>query len=261
MQPVARKPSQTIAVAHATDSGYAGSELANGSCSVRKNFNQRQCNLRTRPAVFSASEANRQYFRDAYRTGEHGWAIHESSPYAVDFLRELSSLIPSGTMLDMGCGEGRHSIAASRMGFVVVGIDYEPLGLRRARSFAKAQAIEGITFRVADVLDMPFRNACFDAVLDYGCLHHQRKTDWPRYKASILRVLKPQGYYVLSVFSPRFRFFRGATRNWHIAYGAYRRCFTSEDVRNLFAADSTVIRMVEEKGDSGGFWHALMQRR
>lgn len=211
--------------------------------------------------MFSASEANRQYFRDAYGTGEHGWAVHEPSPYAVDFLHQLISVTPNGAMLDVGCGEGRHSIAAARTGFRVVGIDYEPLALRRARSFAKAHGIKGITFRVADVLDMSFGDACFDVVLDYGCLHHQRKTDWPRYQAGILRVLKPRGYYVLSVFSPRFRFFRGATRNWHIAYGAYRRCFTREDIRNLFATDFTVIRMVEEKGDSGGFWHALMQRR
>ena len=156
--------------------------------------------------MFSANEANRQYFRDAYRTGEHGWAVHEPSPYAVDFLHQLSSVTPNGAMLDVGCGEGRHSIAAARTGFRVVGIDYEPLALRRARSFAKAHGIKGITFRVADVLDMSFGDACFDVVLDYGCLHHQRKTDWPRYKAGILRVLKSRGYYVLSVFSPRFRF-------------------------------------------------------
>ncbi|HNT86379.1 MAG TPA: class I SAM-dependent methyltransferase [Candidatus Hydrogenedentes bacterium] len=218
-----------------------------------------QRNLRTRPAVFSAREANRRYFRHAYRTGEHGWAVEEPSPYAVDFLRRLSSVTPGGVVLDVGCGEGRHAIAAARLGFRVIGIDYEPLALRRARRFAKANRIKEIAFRVADVLDLPFPNASYDVVLDYGCLHHQKKTDWPRYRGSILRVLKPRGYYVLSVFSPRFRLFQGATRSWHIAYGAYRRCFAQEEIRKQFAADFTIIKMIEEK--RGGFWHVLMQRR
>lgn len=211
--------------------------------------------------MLSAREANRRYFREAYRTAEHGWAVDKPSPYAVNYLKRLRQVVPHGKLLDVGCGEGRHSLAAARLGFNVTAIDYEPLALKRARRAAQARHAKGITFRKADVFRLPFADASFDVVVDWGCLHHQRKTDWPAYRASLMRVLKPQGYYVLSVFSPRFRFFRSSRRAWHIACGAYRRCFTRREILELFSRDWEMLSIREERGEGGGFWHVLMKRR
>lgn len=211
--------------------------------------------------MLSAQDANRQYFREAYRTGEHGWPEDKPSAYAVDYLKRVRRLVPGDELLDIGCGEGRHAFAAVRLGFKVTAIDYEPLALQRARQFARTKCIEGIIFQKADVFGLPYPDSCFDVVLDYGCLHHQRKSDWPAYKTSILRILKPEGYYVLSVFSPKFRLFRGSRRRWHIAYGAYRRCFTRNEIVSLFGSEFEFINMAEERGRGGGFWHVLMKRR
>jgi SAM-dependent methyltransferase len=178
----------------------------------------------------------------------------------VGFLRRLRRLVPGGRLLDVGCGEGRHAIAAAKMGFEVVAIDYEPLAIRRAKRFASKHRAKGITFRQGNALDLPFARMSFDVVLDYGCLHHQRKSAWAAYKASLLRVLKPGGFYVLSVFSPRFRLFGGSRRRWHIARGAYRRYFTREDVCRVFGRDFERVEMWEETGGGAGFWHALMRR-
>jgi SAM-dependent methyltransferase len=208
--------------------------------------------------MLSAARANRRYFRQAYRTGEHGWEVKGSSPYAAAFLKRLSRCVRHGRLLDVGCGEGRHAVAAAKLGFRVTGIDYEPLAVRRARRFAPAEGARRIVFRRADVLRLPLAEASFDVVLDYGCLHHQRKSDWPAYRAGILRVLKPEGYYVLSVFSPEFPFFRGGRRPWHLAKGAYRRCFTRTDILGLFAGDFELLELKEERR---GFWHVLMRRR
>jgi SAM-dependent methyltransferase len=210
--------------------------------------------------VPSADKANRLYFRNAYRTGEHGWAVEEPSPYAVAFLRRLKKSVPKASLLDVGCGDGRHAIAAVGLGFKVTAIDYEPLALKRARRFARTKGAKGIAFRAADVFSLPFPDSSFDVVLDYGCLHHQRKADWPAYRSSILRVLKPRGCFVLSVFSPQFRLFRGSRRRWHIAGGAYRRCFSPRDIRLLFGRDFEIVDLVEETGRGRGFWHALMMR-
>jgi hypothetical protein len=97
--------------------------------------------------------------------------------------------------------------------------------------------------------------------LDYGCLHHQKKADWPVYKASVLRVLSPFGFFILSVFSPKFPLFRGSHRNWHIAQGAYRRCFTRADLLGLFGGEFEVLKMIEENGGQHGFWHVLFRRQ
>jgi len=211
--------------------------------------------------MLSAKQANRRYFRQAYRNGRHGWATKKPSPYAVGFLRRLRRTAVGGRLLDLGCGEGRHAIAAAKLGFKVTAVDYEPLALKRARRFAGQAGARGIDFRKADALRLPFPEAAFDIVLDCGCLHHQKKSDWPQYLAGLLRVLKPGGFFVLSVFSPRFYLFRGRRRPWHIAQGAYRRSFTRKGVGELFGRDFEVLAFVEEKDGRQGFWHVWMKRR
>jgi SAM-dependent methyltransferase len=186
--------------------------------------------------------------------------VEDPSPYAVKFLARLKGIIPNGRLLDLGCGEGRHAIAASRLGFRVTAVDYEPLALRRARRVAEIKGSRGIIFRTAEILHLPAPGTPFDVVLDYGCLHHQKKADWPAYRASVLRVLSPRGFFILSVFSPNFPLFHGSRRSWHIAQGAYRRFFTRGDLLGLFGGEFEVLDMIEE--DSGhGFWHVLFRRR
>jgi len=210
----------------------------------------------------TAEYANRRYFRNAYKTGQHGWGTEDPDPYAVGFLKRLRPLVPGGSLLDLGCGQGRHAIAASHMGFKVTAVDYEPLALERARRWADEKGVKGIVFKTADVFHLPFGNAQFDIVFDYGCFHHQKKSSHDAYKKSISRVLREGGFYILSVFSPSFRLFKkGSSRQWHIAQGAYRRFFTSEDIEEIFARRFEILELKEETGDDGGFWHALMKHR
>jgi len=211
--------------------------------------------------MLSAAKANRQYFRKAYGTGKHGWAMEDPSPYAARFLARLKRTIPGGRLLDIGCGEGRHAIHAARLDFKVTAVDYEPSALKRAQRFAKDKKVRGIIFNLANVLRLPPQDTVFDIVLDYGCLHHQRKADWPAYKATVLRVLSPNGFFILSVFSPKFPLFHGSRKNWHIAQGAYRRCFTRGDILGFFSRQFEPVEIIEENGGRRGFWHILFRRR
>jgi SAM-dependent methyltransferase len=209
----------------------------------------------------SADQANRGYFREAYRTGRHGWGSEAPSPYAVKFLVRLKRAVPGGRLLDIGCGEGRHAIAAARLGFAVTAVDYEPLAIERARRWAEERGARRIEFRRENILRLRAPKVPFDIVLDYGCLHHQRKADWPAYRAGILRALSRRGFFILSVFSPGFPLFRGRRRNWHIAGGAYRRCFTRDEILGLFGRAFEALEMIEEDGGRHGFWHVLFRRR
>jgi SAM-dependent methyltransferase len=166
----------------------------------------------------SADQANRGYFREAYRTGRHGWGSEAPSPYAVKFLVRLKRAVPGGRLLDIGCGEGRHAIAAARLGFAVTAVDYEPLAIERARR-------------------------------------------WAEERGGILRALSRRGFFILSVFSPGVPLFRGRRRNWHIAGGAYRRCFTRDEILGLFGRAFEALEMIEEDGGRHGFWHVLFRRR
>lgn len=210
----------------------------------------------------SAYAQNRRYFQQAYETGAHGWEAVEPSPYVAEHLRVVAQGAPGRRLLDLGCGEGRHCVLAAQMGFRAVGMDYEPGAIRRAQARVRELGLEGrVALLAGDVLALPFQAASADVMLDYGCLHHQRKADWPRYRAMLLRVLAPEGHFLLSVFSTAFRTYGPQKRPWHLAHGAYRRFFTEAELQALFGREFEFVRLEEERDDARGFWHALLRRK
>jgi SAM-dependent methyltransferase len=209
----------------------------------------------------SAEEQNRRYFRGAYETGVHGWQSSEPSPHVAERLDLVAREAPGARLLDLGCGEGRHCVLAAKRALFVTGIDYEPLAIRRAlENVRRAGYEENVRLLAGDILAPPFRPGAFDVLLDYGCLHHQKKADWPRYMAAVTTIVKPGGWFILTVFSTHFGTFGPQKRQWHLAHGAYRRFFTAEDITALFRGSFDLVRLDEERAGPRGFWHAFMRR-
>ena len=59
----------------------------------------------------------------------------------VDFLLEELSLQPGGSILDVGCGTGRHALELAKRGYVVTGIDLSSGMLARAAEAAKTARV------------------------------------------------------------------------------------------------------------------------
>lgn len=81
----------------------------------------------------------------------------------VAFLNDLLALPPDASILDMGCGTGRHSVALARQGFCVTGVDLSEHMLQKAREKAEAAEVD-VTFLQGDAT----RFACepvFDAAI------------------------------------------------------------------------------------------------
>lgn len=104
--------------------------------------------------------------------------------------------------LEIGCGLGRGArIAARRLGIrKLVAFDLEEALVRRANSAASGDPHRRVMFLTADGQDMPFHSACFDAVIDFGIIHHV--LDWQRCLREIERVLKPGGYFYFEEIFP-----------------------------------------------------------
>jgi SAM-dependent methyltransferase len=81
----------------------------------------------------------------------------------VDFLTDELGLPPGASVLDVGCGTGRHSIELARRGYRVTGIDISEGMLSRAREKADAEGLEVRWIR-GDACDFTFEDK-FDAAL------------------------------------------------------------------------------------------------
>jgi SAM-dependent methyltransferase len=114
------------------------------------------------------------------------------------------------TVLDIGCGRGRHALFLAELGFDVTATDISPEGIEQLQKEAKKRKLDGkIKTFVGDMLELPFENNSFDGVLGFLSITH---TDYAGLKKVITRItdiLKKSGrLYVTfnSKNSPGFHF-------------------------------------------------------
>lgn len=99
---------------------------------------------------------------------------------------------PDARVLDLACGEGRHSLAAAALGARVVGVDRDPAKLATARARAAAARL-AIEWRQFD-LEGPWPElGTFDAVLVFNYLD---RASMPR----ILGLVAPGGRLIMETF-------------------------------------------------------------
>jgi SAM-dependent methyltransferase len=123
----------------------------------------------------------------------------------VDFDR--LGLRPGSLVLDIGCGQGRHTFEALKRGADVVPADLSHQLLPHVMEMAAAMSEAGETrsgamaaASRADVLRLPFPDATFDHVIASEILEHVPADEAGM--TEIYRVLKPGGRAVVTV--PRF---------------------------------------------------------
>ncbi|MDO8862770.1 class I SAM-dependent methyltransferase [Haliea sp. E1-2-M8] len=136
-------------------------------------------------------------------------------------------------VLDLGCGEGRHVIAAYILGEVhAVGVDLSGEDLRKAQQRFAEFAEPGnerkqLDLTEASALALPFPDASFDKVICSEVLEHI-----PDYRAAlreVRRVLKPSGLLCVSV--PRRwpeRLCWALSKRYHQTPGGHLRIFRAE---------------------------------
>ncbi|TDC91289.1 methyltransferase domain-containing protein [Saccharopolyspora aridisoli] len=106
-------------------------------------------------------------------------------------------------VLDVGCGIGGPALrTARRTGARVTGITVSESQIEQAKALAQDADLAGrLDFRLADALNMPFRDGSFDAVFALESMMHM--PDRPQVLGEIARVLRPGGRVVLTDFFER----------------------------------------------------------
>jgi SAM-dependent methyltransferase len=102
-------------------------------------------------------------------------------------------------VLDVATGSGNAALAAARLGASVVGADYVPSLVERARERAAAERLD-VEFVEGDAEALPFPDASFDAVTSvFGVMFAPNQE---RAAAELLRVVRPGGTIALVNWAP-----------------------------------------------------------
>jgi ubiquinone/menaquinone biosynthesis C-methylase UbiE len=136
--------------------------------------------------------------RGMWASGDYAAVAARIHPMA-ERLCEAADLTAGTRVLDVATGSGNAAIAAARLDCDVVGIDYVPALLERARARATAEGL-AIDFVEADAEALPFADASFDAVLSVvGVMF---APDQEQAAADLLRVCRPGGRIALASWTP-----------------------------------------------------------
>lgn len=140
-------------------------------------------------------------------------------------------------LLDMGCGEGRHSIGALlETSANVIGLDLSLKDLSIANSrlndFDLSNLDTFCTFGVGNINNIPLESASLDAVMCSEVLEH---VDSPEESIQeLIRVLKPGGVMALSVprYLPELICWK-LSKDYSKTPGGHIRIFRHNQLKNL----------------------------
>ncbi len=111
---------------------------------------------------------------------------------------------PGSTILDVGCGRGRHAIGLAENGYKVTGLDLSPRSIAAARRRAEEAAM-AVEFIEGDMRDRVC-DACFDGAVNlftaFG--YFENEEDHSRAIAAIAASIKPRGWFFQDFLNPSF---------------------------------------------------------
>lgn len=131
----------------------------------------------------------------------------------VEFICETLELLRGATVLDLCCGQGRHSQLLADKGINVVGLDSSRFLLTEAQkngfsSRNRTHLIEG------DTRHIPLKPVC-DAVINlFTSFGFFEDNDNKRVITAVAAALKPRGKFLLEYWNPYAVLQLNQTRNW-----------------------------------------------
>lgn len=126
---------------------------------------------------------------------------HSITAKEADLFSKIINLSPDDRILDLSCGQGRHSLELARRGFRnVEGLDRSRYLIQRAKVQAKKECLS-VKFREGEARMLPYKPDTFDTIFILGNSFGYFETinDDLRVLREVFRVLKPWGRLLIDV--------------------------------------------------------------
>jgi ubiquinone/menaquinone biosynthesis C-methylase UbiE len=114
----------------------------------------------------------------------------------------LTGAVDVDNALEIGCGLGKGAqLLVDKMDFKrVFAFDLEDILVNRASRSLPERFRSTIAFFTGDAQDLPFADSTFDAVVNFGIIHHV--LDWRRCISELSRVTRPGGTFYFEEIYP-----------------------------------------------------------
>ena len=121
----------------------------------------------------------------------------------ADLIEQKIPVENYSTIVDVGCGRGRHSITLAERGYHITGLDLSTYAIEKAKRIAAGRGHQNVKFIVQD-MRQPLSTR-FDAALNlfttFG--YFMENEDNERVLASVNRMLKKNGLFLIDYFNSK----------------------------------------------------------
>ncbi|MBN2080326.1 MAG: class I SAM-dependent methyltransferase [Spirochaetes bacterium] len=163
--------------------------------------------------------------------------------YELKILRSMISMQNIHTALEIGCGNGNGARLIKKYFApeTIIAIDLDETMIAKAR---KRTADPSISFKVMDAAHLDFPDGRFDAIFDFGIIHHI--PDWRECLRELKRVLKPRGELIIEDLSLD-SFSTGIGRLWKaLSAHPYERMYRAREFMEFLKELGFTIRSYQE---------------
>ena len=108
-------------------------------------------------------------------------------------------------VLDLGCGNGRHTVMLAKAGFDTYGMDLSKEGLKVTRKWLNELNLKANLKQASCYKKFPFEDNFFDAIVSIQVIHHAKHKNIKYCISEIERVLKPNGTIFITVTKSSYR--------------------------------------------------------
>ena len=164
---------------------------------------------------------------------------HENIPGVARLLKDRQA----DTVLDLGCGSGRHTVYYAQQGFSVHGLDNSPRGIELTRQWLAEAGLQATLELQSMMGRLPFEDEFFDAIVSVQVIHHATIATIRDIIHEIVRVLKTGGLVFVTVTKLRHHkgTFEEIEPNTFVPLsgpekGLPHHCFTPRELREVFGA-------------------------
>lgn len=149
------------------------------------------------------------------------------------------------SILDLGCGLGRHALLFAQNGYKVTAVDLAKTAVEITKENMRENQLDFMC-KVADMMKLPFANDAFDRVFSYHVISHQDTEGVRKVIDEITRVLKPGGKVFLTLCSKKHYAFSD-DRFPHIDANTVLKTEGAEiDVPHFFADKNTLKMLLHD---------------